>query len=111
MNDCNGCRKKLCLNEDDCLSLFGSESIARCVVQEYVDKPLLIAGAKSHLRLYVLITSSDPLRVFLYDDCLLHLAGDKYVSPAADNLVSYTPFTRSSKHQAGLMELRHLVQM
>jgi len=80
------CRLKLYLNEDDCVGeTAGAE---RRVVQEYVDKPLLIGGFKTHLRLYVLITSADPLRVFVYQDGLLQLAGEKYVTPAEGNLVS-----------------------
>jgi len=85
---------KLCLNEDDCVSSMSlSEhspggSSGRCIVQEYVDKPLLIGGFKNHLRLYALITSVDPLRVFLYQDGVLHLASEKYLTPADGNLVS-----------------------
>ena len=63
-------------------------SSGRCIVQEYVDKPLLIGGFKNHLRLYALITSVDPLRVFLYQDGVLHLASEKYLTPADGNLVS-----------------------
>ena len=63
------------------------------IVQEYVDKPLLISGYKSHVRLYVLITSADPLRVFVYEDAIMHLATEKYLSPAEGNLVSGFWFT------------------
>jgi len=91
--DCVG-RKKLCLNEDECLSSAGgSENVTRrSVVQEYIDKPLLLAGLKSHLRLYVLLTSTDPLRLYIYNDCILYLAGEKYLSPTAGNLVSTASF-------------------
>jgi len=76
------------LNEDDCMSAVNGGGVERCVVQEYIDKPLLIGGFKSHLRLYAVITSTDPLRVYIYDDGVLQLATDKYLTPAADNLVS-----------------------
>jgi len=77
---------KICLNEDECIAQSGGGG--RAVVQEYIDKPMLIGGFKSHLRLYVLITSADPLRVFVYQDGLLHLASEKYLTPAEGNLVS-----------------------
>lgn len=59
------------------------------LVQEYIDKPLLLEGHKCHLRLYALITSVDPMRCFLYRDGAFHLASDKYLAPAEGNLVSF----------------------
>ena len=58
------------------------------VVQEYIDKPLLLDGYKFDLRVYVLITSCDPLRVFLFNDGLVRLATEKYMAPQENNIVS-----------------------
>lgn len=48
------------------------------LVQEYLSKPFLIDSFKFDLRLYVLVTSCDPLRVFLYRDGLVRLSTQAY---------------------------------
>ena len=56
------------------------------VVQEYLNKPLLIDKMKFDLRLYVLILGVDPLRIFLFKDGLARLATDAYKQPTDDNI-------------------------
>ena len=68
------------------------------IVQEYVDKPLLVDGYKSDLRIYVLVTSCDPLRVFLYNDGLLRMSTEKYVAPHESNMVSTVGFILHYSH-------------
>ena len=38
------------------------------MVQEYIDPPLMIDGFKFDMRLYVLITSVDPLKIYIFND-------------------------------------------
>lgn len=58
------------------------------ILQEYIDKPFLVDGYKCDMRIYVLVTSCDPLRVFLYDEGLLRLSTQPYIHPNDSNLVS-----------------------
>ena len=58
------------------------------VVQEYLDKPFLVDGYKTDMRIYVLVTSCDPLKFFLFNDGLLRMSTEKYTAPTDNNLVS-----------------------
>ncbi|KAM3620182.1 uncharacterized protein V6R79_019429 [Siganus canaliculatus] len=56
------------------------------IVQEYLDKPFLMEGYKFDLRIYILVTSCDPLRIFLYNDGLVRMGTEKYHAPNEANL-------------------------
>lgn len=56
------------------------------IVQEYLDKPFLMEGFKFDLRIYILVTSCDPLRIFLYNDGLVRMGTEKYHAPSEANL-------------------------
>ncbi|XP_072294551.1 tubulin polyglutamylase TTLL7 isoform X2 [Eucyclogobius newberryi] len=56
------------------------------IVQEYLDKPFLMEGYKFDLRIYILVTSCDPLRIFLYNDGLVRMGTEKYHAPSEANL-------------------------
>ena len=57
------------------------------IVQEYIDKPFLVDGYKCDLRIYVLVTSCDPLKIFLFNDGLLRMSTERYIHPQDANLV------------------------
>ena len=48
------------------------------IVQRYISNPLLINESKCDLRIYVYVTSFDPLRVYIYKDGLARFATEKY---------------------------------
>ncbi|XP_045417647.1 tubulin polyglutamylase TTLL13P isoform X2 [Lemur catta] len=56
------------------------------ICQQYISKPFLIDGFKFDMRIYVLITSCDPLRIFVYEEGLARFATMPYVEPSHSNL-------------------------
>jgi len=56
------------------------------IVQEYLARPLLLDGFKFDLRIYVLVTSFSPLRVFMYKDGLVRLSTSRYQAPNKRNI-------------------------
>ncbi|KZC09722.1 Tubulin polyglutamylase TTLL4 [Dufourea novaeangliae] len=49
------------------------------IVQRYISKPRLINGSKFDLRVYVLVTSINPLRIYIYKEGLVRFASVRYV--------------------------------
>ena len=64
------------------------------VVQQYLKNPCLINQYKFDLRIYVLVTWCDPLKIFLYKDGLARFATEKY-----------KPTTNSNKKKNNYMHL------
>ncbi|XP_063680335.1 tubulin polyglutamylase TTLL13-like isoform X11 [Bolinopsis microptera] len=56
------------------------------VVQQYLSKPFLIDNLKFDLRVYVLVTSCDPLRIYVYKDGLVRFAVTPYQDPTNNNV-------------------------
>ena len=47
-------------------------------IQRYITNPYLIKSCKFDLRVYVLVTSLEPLRVYIYDEGLVRFAVNEY---------------------------------
>ena len=62
------------------------ESNANVVAQRYLAKPFLIDGLKFDMRIYVVVISCDPLRVFIHKDGLVRFCTEPYQAPSADNI-------------------------
>ncbi|KAH8358637.1 hypothetical protein KR093_001500 [Drosophila rubida] len=77
----------------------------RLICQTYIYRPLLIDGYKFDLRVYTLITSVDPLRIYVYNEGLARFATNKYVEPTPGNandlymhLTNYSVNKRNSQY-------------
>lgn len=55
------------------------------IVSEYINNPLLFDGFKFDLRVYVAITSINPLRLYVYDEGLTRFATGKYTNTVSGN--------------------------
>lgn len=56
------------------------------IVQKYIKSPFLIDGLKFDMRIYVVITSVDPLKIYIYKDGLARFATEEYLPPTGSNL-------------------------
>ncbi|XP_017072616.1 tubulin polyglutamylase ttll6 [Drosophila eugracilis] len=80
----------------------------KLICQTYIERPLLIDGYKFDLRVYTLVTSVDPLRIFVYNEGLARFATQKYVPPTINNshnvfmhLTNYCLNRRNSQYMVG----------
>ncbi|XP_078142272.1 tubulin monoglutamylase TTLL4 [Centroberyx gerrardi] len=76
------------------------------LVQKYLHKPYLIGGNKFDLRIYVYVTSYDPLRVYIFSDGLVRFASCKYSSSMKSlsnkfmHLTNYSVNKKNSEYQS-----------
>ena len=71
---------------------------AACIVQRYIDNPLLINGYKWDMRVYVIITSMWPLKVYIYEEGLARFSTEKYNLKTLGNKFSHLTNTSINKH-------------
>ncbi|XP_014363532.2 probable tubulin polyglutamylase TTLL2 [Papilio machaon] len=83
--------------------LFRSVCEMRCggaaVVQRYIERPLLVAGYKFDLRLYVCVPGYRPLTAYMYAEGLARFGTDKYTLSDIHN--PYRHLTNSSLNKTG----------
>ncbi|TKS67658.1 Tubulin polyglutamylase TTLL4 [Collichthys lucidus] len=75
------------------------------LVQKYLHKPYLISGNKFDLRIYVYVTSFEPLRIYIFSDGLVRFASCKYSSSMKTlsnkfmHLTNYSVNKKNSEYQ------------
>mmetsp|Transcript_7545 Transcript_7545/g.7089 ORF Transcript_7545/g.7089 Transcript_7545/m.7089 type:complete len:204 (+) Transcript_7545:107-718(+) len=71
------------------------------IVSEYVDNPLTVNGHKFDLRIYVVVTSFYPLRIYVYREGLARFATEKYSKMAAEKnlFVHLTNYSINKKNR------------
>lgn len=65
---------------------FNLEPYRTYICQGYIANPFLIDGYKFDIRIYVLMTSCDPLRVYIHSEGLARFATVKYQRPNPHNV-------------------------
>ena len=68
----------------------------KCVVCKYIANPLLVNGHKFDLRIYVLVTCIDPLRIYVYNEGLARFASEPYESSKQSTKNLYSHLTNYS---------------
>ena len=66
------------------------------IVSRYISDPLLLNGYKFDLRIYIVITSVDPLRIYMYEEGLARFATEKFTlntDEIKDKFVHLTNFS------------------
>ena len=48
------------------------------VLKEYIDDPFLINDLKFDISLYILVSSIDPLQLYVFEDGIVKFATEKY---------------------------------
>jgi len=57
-----------------------------CVIQRYMDRPMLLDSYKFDLRVYCFIRSISPLRIYMYRKGLVRICTSPYEQPTHDNM-------------------------
>jgi tubulin polyglutamylase TTLL5 len=66
------------------------------VISRYISNPLLINGHKFDLRIYCVVTSFEPLRVYIYKEGLARFASEQYIGNKINKDNMYVHLTNYS---------------
>eukprot|EP01041_Mallomonas_annulata_P008862 gene8862-18359_t len=77
------------------------------VVERYISNPLLINGVKFDLRLYVLVTSFHPLKIYLHNEGLARFATELYRCDKGSYTERYAHLTNYSLNKNNIHKRSH----
>ena len=66
------------------------------IISEYISNPHLVNGFKYDLRIYVVVTSYDPLKVYIYDHGLVRFCTEKYSNETSTAANTYAHLTNTA---------------
>jgi tubulin polyglutamylase TTLL4 len=75
--------------QEEIQKFMTKSSSKNMLVQKYISNPYLIDGKKFDLRIYVLVTGVDPLRVYVYEEGLTRLSTSDYSTKDIKNKFSH----------------------
>ena len=79
----------------------------KALLQRYLMKPYLIDGKKFDLRIYVLVSGVDPLRIYIHDEGLTRISTSKYslnnISNRFAHLTNYSVNKKASVFKAAAL--------
>lgn len=78
------------------------------VIQEYIANPLLLDGYKFDLRLYVLVTSFNPLEAFFYDEGFVRICTRQYEDADLTNLFVHLTNSSIQKENQDAIQARYM---
>lgn len=70
------------------------------VVSKYISNPLLISGYKFDVRVYVLVTSVDPLKIYVYNEGLVRFASEQYSKDLNKGFQHLTNYSINKKSES-----------
>jgi glutathione synthase/RimK-type ligase-like ATP-grasp enzyme len=66
-------------------AIVSTKPTKKCLFQRYVANPYLIDGHKFDLRIYVLVTGVDPLRLYVHEEGLIRISTVPYSTKNISN--------------------------
>lgn len=81
-----------------------TDSSDLCIVQKYIENPLLINSKKFDIRQWVLITNNDPLVVWSFKECYLRFTINDYSIDELNNLFAHLTNNSISKKSMDFMQ-------